>query len=127
VLPIISSTPHSGAYSARLGSPSPYNGNSVLQQTVVVPTGTSTLSFWYRPFCPDTLTYDQIQMQIRKTNGSRLATVLNVCNNSGAWTQKTFNASPYAGQTVVLWFNVHDDNYPSDPTYALVDDVFLGN
>jgi hypothetical protein len=31
----------------------------------------------------------------------------------------------YAGQTVVLWLNVHDDNWPTDPTWALFDDVVL--
>lgn len=124
-LPAITTTPHSGTYSARIGSASPYNGNSIVQQTVTIPAGTTTLSFWYRPSCPDTLTYDQIQMQIRTTAGSTLATVLNVCSNSGAWTQRTFNTTPYAGLTVVLWFNVHDDGYPSDPTYALLDDVSL--
>lgn len=29
----------------------------------------------------------------------------------------------HAGQTVVLYFNVHDDGYSSDPTYMLLDDV----
>jgi hypothetical protein len=85
------------------------------------------LSFWYQPHCPDTLTYDQIQMQVRSTSGSTLATVLNVCSNSGAWTQVSFTMTPYAGQTVVLWFNDHDDGYPSDPTYFLLDDVALSN
>jgi hypothetical protein len=33
--------------------------------------------------------------------------------------------SAYAGQTVVLWFNDHDDGYPTDPTYFLLDDVSL--
>jgi hypothetical protein len=33
--------------------------------------------------------------------------------------------SAYAGMTVVLYFVNHDDNYPSDPTYTLVDDVSL--
>jgi hypothetical protein len=33
--------------------------------------------------------------------------------------------SPYAGQSVVLYFNVHDDGYPDDPTYALFDDISL--
>ena len=101
------------------------NGNSTLTQTVTVPSGTSTLSFWYQPHCTDTITYDQIQMQIRNTAGATLATVLNVCSNSGAWTQASFNMSSYAGQTVVLWFNDHDDGYAGDPTYFLLDDVSL--
>jgi hypothetical protein len=125
VLPGISTVPHSGVYSARLGSTSAYNGNSILTQTVTVPAGSSTLGFWYQPHCPDTLTYDQIQMQVRNTSGATLATVLNVCSTSSTWNQVTFNMTPYAGQTVVLWFNVHDDGYPSDPTYSLLDDVSL--
>jgi len=72
-----------------------------------------------------TITYDQIQMQIRNTAGTTLATVLNVCSNTGAWTQASFNTTPYAGQTVVLWFTDHHDGYPTDPTYFLLDDVSL--
>jgi hypothetical protein len=124
---VISATPHSGTYSARIGSMNPVNGNSTLTQTVAVPSGNSMLSFWYQPHCADTITYDQIQMQIRSTGGATLATVLNVCSNSGAWTQTTFNTTPYAGQTVVLWFNDHDDGYAGDPTYFLLDDVSLSN
>jgi bacillopeptidase F (M6 metalloprotease family) len=62
-------------------------------------------------------------MQIRSTTGATLATVLNVCSNSGAWTNATVNTTAYAGQTVVLWFNDHDDGWPTDPTYFLLDDV----
>jgi hypothetical protein len=120
---IVSTGAHSGTYAARPGSPSPYNGNSTLTQTVAVPASGGTLSFWYNPHCPDTLTYDQQQAQIRSTSGVTLATVLNVCSNTGVWTQKTFSLASYAGQTVVLYFNVHDDGYPTDPTYMLLDDV----
>ena len=52
-----------------------------------------------------------------------LATVLNVCSNSGTWTQQTYFMNAFAGQTVVLYFNVHDDNWPTDPSYMLIDDV----
>jgi hypothetical protein len=125
VAPIIVGGGHSGAYSARPGSTSPYNGNSSFQQTITVPAGGGTLSYWYNPHCPDTLTYDQQQAQIRNSAGTVLATVMNVCSNSGVWTQKTFSMSAYAGQTVVLYFNVHDDGYPSDPSYMLVDDISI--
>jgi hypothetical protein len=116
---------HSGTYAARPGSTSPYNGNSIFQQTITVPAGGGTLSYWYNPHCPDTITYDQQQVQIRNTAGTRLATVMNICSNSGVWTQRTFNMASYAGQTVVLWFNVHDDNYPTDPSYMRVDDILI--
>jgi hypothetical protein len=95
-----------------------------MTQTVTIPTSATTLSFWYSPHCPDTLTYDQIQMQIRNTSGATLATVLNVCSNSGVWTLRSYTIpTSIRGQTVVLWFNVHDDGYPTDPTYAWIDDV----
>ncbi len=114
----------SGSYAALLGSSSAFNGDSTLTQTVTMPSGAPTLSFWYSPYCPDTVDADQIQMQIRKTSGQRLATVLNVCSNTGAWTQQIYNIPrKIAGRTVVLWFNVHDDGNASNPTYALFDDV----
>ncbi len=120
---IVTSPAHSGSYAAQLGTTTAYNGNSTLTQTITVPTGSPTLSFWYQPHCPDTITYDQIQMQIQNTSGTVLATVLNVCSNTGAWTQVSFDMTPYAGQTVVLWFNDHDDGYAGDPTYFYLDDV----
>jgi hypothetical protein len=123
--PVVITTPHSGSYSARLGSSTAYNGDSTLKQTIVVPSGNSRLTFWYQPHCPDTLTYDQVQMQIQNTAGTTLATPLNVCSNSGAWTQVTYDTSAYAGQTVVLRLNTHDDGYAGDPTYALYDDVSI--
>ena len=118
---------HAGGYAAQVGSTGAVNGNSTLTQTVTVPSGSSTLSFWYQPHCTDTITYDQIQAQIRSFSGTTLATVLNVCPTTTAWTQVTFNTSAYAGQTVVLWFNDHDDGYAGDPTYFILDDVTLGS
>jgi hypothetical protein len=125
-LPVVATPGHTGSYSARVGSTSAVNGNSTLTQTVTVPAGSPTLRFWYQPHCPDTLTYDQIQMQVRSTSGATLGTVLNVCSNSGAWTQVTFSLASWAGQNVVLWFNDHDDGYATDPTYFLLDDVSIG-
>jgi hypothetical protein len=122
-LPVVSTTAHTGSYSARIGSSSAVNGNSTLTQTITVPSGSPTLTYWYQPHCTDSITYDQIQMQVHSTAGANLATAMNVCSNSGAWTQVSFNMSAYAGQTVVLWFNDHDDGYAGDPTYFLLDDV----
>ena len=122
---IVGSGAHSGAYAARPGSPSPYNGNSTITQTIAVPASGGTLSFWYNPHCPDSIYYDQLQAQIRNTAGATLATVLNVCSNSGVWTQRTFSMASYAGQTVLLYFNVHDDGWPTDPSYMLLDDISL--
>jgi hypothetical protein len=123
--PTISTSKHTGSYAARIGSPSEFTGKSTLTQTVVVPGGNRTLTFWYAPFCTDTITYDQIQAQIRSGSGQILGVVLNECSNSGTWTKVTYDMTSYAGQSVVLYFNVNDDGYPEDPTYALIDDVAL--
>jgi hypothetical protein len=126
VTPVIASPGHAGSYAARLGSSNAFNGNSTLTQTVTMPSGIATLSFWYRPHCQGTLSTDQIQMQIRKPSGSRLATVLNVCSNTGLWTQQTYGIPrKIMGRTVVLWFNVHDNGNPANPTYALFDDIVV--
>jgi hypothetical protein len=126
VRPTIRSEGHTGRYSARAGAPSAFHGNSVFQQAVRVPSGSPTLSFWYRPSCPDSIARDQIQMQIRNVQGAQLATVLNLCSNTSTWTFTSYNISGFAGRTIVLWFNVHDDGRPTNPTYALFDDIFVG-
>jgi len=120
---------HSPTHSALLGAsatPEP-NGDSSLAQTVTVPTsGTSTLSFWYWPATTDTITYDWQEAQIRSATGATLASIMKIDTNTQAWTNKTFDLTPYAGQTISLWFNVHGDGY-GDLTYMYLDDVSLTN
>jgi hypothetical protein len=125
ITPVVNTSPHSGTYSVQLGATIPTQGNSTLSQHVTVPPGTSALSFWYQPHCASPLLTDKIQMQIRDATGTTLANVLNVCSNSGVWTNVTFDTSAYAGKTVVLWFNAADDGASGTPTYFLLDDVTL--
>ncbi len=112
---------HNSNFAARLGNTTATNGDSTMSQTITVPAN-ATLSFWYQPHCPDTISYDQQQMQVRSSTGAILATELNICSNTGVWTQLSTPLN-LAGQTVQLWFNSHDDNFAGDPTYLLIDDV----
>ena len=104
-------------------------GDSWVSQTVQVPAG-GTLSFWYWPSTTDGLcsgsgcVYDWEEAQIRSTSGATLATVFKSNTNAQAWTQVSYDMSAYAGQTVVLWFNVHQDA-GGDPTYMYLDDISL--
>jgi hypothetical protein len=123
-IPRVVTSPHTGSYAAQLGSGAAFGGNSTVAQTVKVPVGSPVITFWYLPRCKDTVGSDQIQMQIRSTGGSKLATVLNVCSNSGAWTKVTYSLSKWAGQTIVLWFNDHDNGNKA-ATYFLLDDVAI--
>ncbi len=124
---------HSGSGAALLGtlSGSEPNGDSTLAQTITVPaTGTTSLSFWYSPATTDAICsgsgcqYDWQEAQIRAAAGQTLASVFKSNSNSQSWTQVSFNLTPYAGQNVVLWFNVHEDgSVPADDTSMYLDDV----
>jgi hypothetical protein len=128
---------HSGSGSALLGTVSGTEplGDSTLSQTITVPSaGTSSLSFWYWPATTDQICsgssciYDWQEAQIRNTAGQTLASVFKSNSNSQTWTQVSFNLAPYAGQTVVLWFNVHQDgSSPPDDTSMYLDDVSVTN
>jgi len=121
---------HSGTDSVLLGTAGTFgtepNGNSSMYQTVTIPASASnaTLSFWYYGGTTDSIRYDWQEAQIRTTSGKKLAQVMKVAANAQSWTQVTFNLSAYRGQTIELWFNVHQDGY-GDLTYMYVDDVSL--
>ncbi|MDQ0029900.1 fibronectin type III domain-containing protein [Arthrobacter bambusae] len=135
--PVASTIAHTGTGSALLGLASGAEplGDSSLSQTITVPaTGTSTLSFWYQPHTADdtctgtTCRYDWMEAQVRSTTGTTLASVFKLCNNNGTWTQLSANLSAYAGQSIVLWFNVHlDGSSPADDTWMYLDDATLTN
>jgi hypothetical protein len=117
---------HSGSYSAQLGSsvaPEP-NGDSSIYQSINVPSNvtTATLTFWYWPSTTDTITYDWQEAQVRNSSGTMLAQIFKLASNTQTWTQKTFDLTPYKGQTIQLYFNVHGDGY-GDLTYMYLDDV----
>jgi hypothetical protein len=115
---------HGGTRCAQLGSTAATNGDSTASQSFTVPAGKSQLSLWYRITCPDTLTYDWATVSLKNNGAGTTATVLaKTCTNAGAWTNVT--ASVTAGASYTLTLTSHDDNYSSDPTYTLYDDVVL--
>ena len=123
---VVTGHAHTGTYSAQLGasSGSEPNGNSSLYQTITIPSTvtSATLTFWYWPSSTDTITYDWQEAQVQNTSGTMLAQIMKVCSNSHAWTQKTFDLTPYKGQTIRIYFNDHQDGY-GDLTYMYLDDV----
>ncbi|HEX6519257.1 MAG TPA: DUF4082 domain-containing protein [Streptosporangiaceae bacterium] len=136
--PVANSTQvHSGSGSALLGVVQPGaepNGDSSLSQQVAIPStgGPTTLSFWYDPATTDDIcsgsgcSFDWQEAQIRSTSGQTLASVFKSNSNSQTWTHVSFDLTPYAGQSIVLWFNVHEDgSNPPDDTWMYLDDVTL--
>ena len=118
---------HSGTQSALLGSLSGAEplGDSSIYQTITVPAGGGTLSYWYFPNTADSITFDWQDAYVTDTSGTILTTLMHVCENTGAWTNVTFDMAPYAGQTVRIEFLVHQDGF-GDDTSMYVDDVTLG-
>ena len=126
---------HSGTTSLLLGAQDPNpdaNGNSSADQTITVPTGTSQLSFWYWTASSDSTcsgagcTFDWTEAQIRTPAGSTLAQIFKSNTTAQAWAQVVFDTTPYAGQTVDLYFNVHGDGSPTpDNTWTWLDDVAM--
>lgn len=119
---------HGGSFSALLGAnaaPEP-NGDSFLSQDITLPASftSATLTFWYWPASQDNINFDWQEAQIQNTSGNTLAQVLKVCQNTQAWTQVTYDLTPYKGQTIRLYFNAHGDGF-GDLTSMYVDDVSL--
>ncbi len=113
---------HSGTYAGRAGSTSPTSGDSSIAQTFTAPAAGGTLSFWYKITCPDTLTYDWATATLRDNAAGTTSTILaKVCTNNGTWVKVT--APVTGGRSYTLTLVSHDDNYATDPTYTLYDDV----
>jgi hypothetical protein len=136
--PVVATTAHSGTGSAQIGVAAGAEplGDSTLSQAITVPaTGTSSLSLWYQPRTQDGVCggstvcqWDWMEGQLRNGAGSTLASLFKLNNNSATWTRVTADLTPYAGQVVTLWFNVHlDGASPADNTWMFLDDVAVTN
>jgi hypothetical protein len=120
----LSTTAHSGTWSARVGSTASFKGDSSIAQTFTAPAGSSKLSFWYKVACPDTVTYDWTTATLKDNTAGTTATVLpRTCRNAGTWAQVSGTVT--AGHSYTLTLIDHDDNWATDPTYTLYDDVVV--
>ena len=117
---------HSGSFAAQVGATTPTNGDSSIAQTFTAPSGGGALTFWYKVVCPDSLTYDWATATLVDNTTATTTTLLaKVCSNTGAW-QQSAAATLTGGHSYTLTLTSHDDNYSSDPTYTLYDDVVIG-
>ena len=116
---IVTTGCHSGTSCARAGSTAATNGDSTFTQTFTVPAGKSQLSIWYKSTCPDSVTYDWVTITLNGTT----SVLAKTCSTNASWVNITKAVT--AGTTYTLALTSHDDNYASDPTYTLFDDVTL--
>lgn len=128
--PVVNTTaPHTGTYAAFLGNavaPEPF-GDCSFFQPITVPASGGTLSFWYKPYTTDGITFDWQDAYITNSTGtSILATIMHVCTGTSStpYQQKTYDLSAFAGQNVGVKFLVHQDGF-GDVTDMYVDDITI--
>jgi hypothetical protein len=108
-----------------LGSTAPTNGLSSIAQTFTAPAGTTSVSFWWRMSCPDTVQYDWAIATLADATAGTTKTVLpKTCKSSSSWTQ--VKTAVTAGHTYTLTLSSRDENSPGDASYTRYDDVTLG-
>lgn len=113
-----------GNYVARVGSTEPTLDNTLTQTFVVPSDGRNVLSFAYQIVCPDIIVYDQAEVFLTDHNTqARIDLLPQTCTNDGVWRTIEHSLAGLAGHTITLTFRVHDDLYPTDPTYAFFDDI----
>ncbi|HEX9034018.1 MAG TPA: hypothetical protein VF834_19425 [Streptosporangiaceae bacterium] len=118
----VSSSAHSGKYSARLGKHVPTSGDSSISQTFTA--RTAQLSFWYSVTCPDTVSQSWATASLTDNTANTTVTVLaRTCLAHSGWKQVTYPV--VAGHSYTLRLVSHDDNDTAagDGSYALFDDV----
>jgi len=120
---------HGGTWNAWMNGYGTTHTDTLYQQ-VAVPSGISsaTLTFWLHIDSAETTTttqYDKLQVQIRNSAGTVLATLATYSNlnKAAGYSQKSFNLAAYAGQTIRVYLLGTED--ASLQTSFVVDDFAL--
>lgn len=120
---------HSGSWKAWLNGYGTTHTDSILQTVAVPSTATSaSLAFWLHIDTAETSTtrsYDTLNIQVRNSSGSVLATLATYSNLNAAtgYKQVTFDLNAYRGQTIQIYLVGVEDS--SLKTSFVVDDFEL--
>jgi len=121
-----SSTVHTGKYAMQAGSSSSEpNGNAALCQNVAVPGGSPKITLWTYEKTNETSTtyaYQELSVRSASNHSTLLGTLWKGLSTSG-WTQRSYDMSAFAGQTVALYFGVHGNGASGYDVGLWVDDV----
>ncbi len=109
------------------------NANQTVSQTLVIPTNTAVavLNYYWAVLSSDNAGIDQLKVWIVGTNAAStnlpiiLATVDQESNSSsrGVYFQKSFDLTPYVGQTISVYFAMTSDPVNGALTTFYIDDV----
>ena len=101
---------------------------SSVRQEVTIPgdARSAILSYWYYPFCQDTVAYDWQAVMILDDTGETLDWAMpRICSDSQTWTNHTFDLTPYKGRTIIVYFNVYNSGVGNHKTAMYLDDVSI--
>ena len=120
---------HSGTWDAWMDGYGTTHTDTVMQQVTIPSTiTTATLSFWLHIDTAETTTttaFDVLQVQIRNSSGTVLATLASFSNLNAAagYTQHSYDVSAFKGQTIQVFFTGTED--ASLQTSFVLDDLAL--
>jgi parallel beta-helix repeat protein len=121
---------HGGSWLAELNGFG-YVNTETLSQTVIIPEtiNSASLSFWLHIETAETTTnkvYDTLSVQVQDSSGTVLNTIATYSNldKDTGYVQKSFDLSPYKGQTIRISFKGTEDY--SRKTSFVLDDFLLG-
>jgi len=120
-------TPRSGSFYAWLDGYGTTHTDSLFQQITIPSTAnTVTLSFWLKITTAETTTttpFDQLQVQIRNSSNTVLATLATFSNlnKSTGYVLRSFDVTAFKGQTVRIYFLGTEDS--SLQTSFVIDDT----
>ncbi|MFA7663160.1 MAG: lamin tail domain-containing protein, partial [Patescibacteria group bacterium] len=124
---IVDNVYHSAGHSLLLQT-SNDSGSSInyAYRTIVLDNSENiTLSAWIKQFANDGYYWDQQKIYVTDENGNIIRYLLDTLANND-WNQVTYDLSDLAGQTIRIYFYVHDDG-AGDPSGMWVDDVSVNN
>ena len=103
-------------------------GNSTIAQTATLPITMSSpiLSFLYQYQASSPTPLNGSWFNVRVDNGITATVLFTTTSKTNDWTHRWFDLSQWAGQTITLTFNLHQQT--GDPaTWAYLDEVTIGS
>ncbi|WP_375425148.1 alkaline phosphatase family protein [uncultured Friedmanniella sp.] len=115
---------HHGKRSAVAGSTAATTGDSIISQTVTVPSGRHTLSLWWAGRCTDTKAKAWATVVVRRNSSGKTSTPLpRTCAKRGSWKKVTMKVTP--GHSYTISMVTHDDGVAATPNRTYFDYVRL--
>jgi serine protease len=120
---------HSGARSARMGIIDGFDrfSYSSVWQVVTIPADArrATLTYWVYPISQDIFPRDQQLVLVLNERFRIISYAERTLSDAQQWIQRSYDMTPFAGRTVIVYFGVFNRGYTGRPSAMYVDDVAL--